>query len=72
MPVMDGLQATRLIRSYEKTGNWDEAKLAGVEPQDISSGDQVLKVPRRRIPIIAVSTWTPEGILDIELILTRF
>ncbi|KAJ9537176.1 hypothetical protein OSB04_029909 [Centaurea solstitialis] len=34
MPVMDGLQATRLIRSYEKTGNWDEARAAGVEPPD--------------------------------------
>jgi len=22
MPVMDGLEATRLIRSFEKTGNW--------------------------------------------------
>lgn len=52
MPVMDGLQATRLIRSYEKTGNWDEARLAGVE----LSGDHIPKEQRRRIPIIAVST----------------
>ncbi|KAI3505515.1 hypothetical protein L1887_27646 [Cichorium endivia] len=51
MPVMDGLQATRLIRSYEKTGNWDEARLAGVE----LSGDQKIKEPRRRIPIIAMT-----------------
>ncbi|KAK9130205.1 hypothetical protein Sjap_010692 [Stephania japonica] len=28
MPVMDGLQATRLIRSYEETGNWDAAMTA--------------------------------------------
>ncbi|CAA0838305.1 Histidine kinase 5 [Striga hermonthica] len=33
MPVMDGLQATRLIRSYEETGTWDEALKAGVEIQ---------------------------------------
>ncbi|KAI3692253.1 hypothetical protein L6452_32067 [Arctium lappa] len=55
MPVMDGLQATRLIRSYEKTGNWDEARLAGVEPPDLPSGDQILKEPRKRIPIIAMT-----------------
>ncbi|XP_042758544.1 histidine kinase 5 [Lactuca sativa] len=51
MPVMDGLQATRLIRSYEKTGNWDEARLAGVE----LSGDHIPKEQRRRIPIIAMT-----------------
>ncbi|KAL8264043.1 hypothetical protein R6Q59_022173 [Mikania micrantha] len=50
MPVMDGLQATRLIRSYEKNGNWDEARLAGVDLQE-----QVLKQPRTRIPIIAMT-----------------
>lgn len=56
MPVMDGLEATRLIRSFEKTGNWDEATKAGVEPCDSSSYDQNLEEARRRIPIIAVST----------------
>lgn len=50
MPVMDGLQATRLIRSYEKTGNWDEAWSAGVDLHD-----QVSNKPKKRIPIIAVS-----------------
>ncbi|KAK9077810.1 hypothetical protein SSX86_006148 [Deinandra increscens subsp. villosa] len=50
MPVMDGLQATRLIRSYEKNGNWDEARLAGVDLQD-----QILKEPRKRVPIIAMT-----------------
>ncbi|XP_024996878.1 histidine kinase 5 [Cynara cardunculus var. scolymus] len=54
MPVMDGLQATRLIRSYEKTGNWDDARLAGVEPPDRLSGDQIWE-PRKRIPIIAMT-----------------
>ncbi|KAL4565033.1 hypothetical protein LXL04_029115 [Taraxacum kok-saghyz] len=55
MPVMDGLQATRLIRSYENSGNWDEARLAGVELHDLPSGDQIIKEPRRRIPIIAMT-----------------
>ncbi|KAI3756180.1 hypothetical protein L1987_55996 [Smallanthus sonchifolius] len=50
MPVMDGLQATRLIRSYEKYGNWDEARLAGVDLHD-----QISKEPRKRIPIIAMT-----------------
>ncbi|XP_059454952.1 histidine kinase 5 [Corylus avellana] len=31
MPVMDGLQATRLIRSFEETGNWDAAVKAGID-----------------------------------------
>lgn len=55
MPVMDGLQATRLIRSFEKTGNWDEARKAGVELEDSPSYDQIQEEPRKRIPIIAVS-----------------
>ncbi|KAK6116963.1 hypothetical protein DH2020_049338 [Rehmannia glutinosa] len=33
MPVMDGLEATRLIRSYEETGSWDDAIKAGVDIQ---------------------------------------
>ncbi|KAI3728182.1 hypothetical protein L6452_16814 [Arctium lappa] len=52
MPVMDGLEATRLIRSFEKTGNWDEARKAGV---DFPSYDQVFQEPRKRIPIIAMT-----------------
>ncbi|KAL0842912.1 hypothetical protein Bca101_016157 [Brassica carinata] len=31
MPVLDGLKATRLIRSYEESGNWDAAVEAGVD-----------------------------------------
>ncbi|KAM7251957.1 hypothetical protein ACFE04_023840 [Oxalis oulophora] len=37
MPVMDGLEATRLIRSFEETGSWDAALQAGVEPSVLSS-----------------------------------
>ncbi|KAI3698410.1 hypothetical protein L2E82_41938 [Cichorium intybus] len=50
MPVMDGLQATRLIRSYETTGNWDEATKAGVDPHDSPSYE-----PGKRVPIIAMT-----------------
>lgn len=59
MPVMDGLQATRLIRSFEETGNWGAAIEAGIEEpstsgssvnEDNSSGS------RKRVPIVAVST----------------
>ncbi|XP_076938520.1 histidine kinase 5-like isoform X2 [Bidens hawaiensis] len=55
MPVMDGLEATRLIRSFEKAGNWDEARKAGVELEDSHSYDQIVKGPRKRIPIIAMT-----------------
>lgn len=52
MPVMDGLQATRLIRSFEEKGSWDDAVKAGVE-MDCSTSQ--LEKSRKRIPIIAVS-----------------
>ncbi|KAK8991754.1 hypothetical protein V6N11_062750 [Hibiscus sabdariffa] len=52
MPVMDGLQATRLIRSFEETGNWDAAAKAGIE-QD--SSQQGRTPPTKRIPIIAMT-----------------
>lgn len=58
MPVMDGLQATRLIRSFEEAGNWDAAKKAGIELQlsnsDSSENEKEFRPPRKRIPIIAV------------------
>ncbi|XP_022751818.1 histidine kinase 5-like [Durio zibethinus] len=57
MPVMDGLQATRLIRSFEETGNWDAAKKAGIE-QPLPSSDSLqpgCKPPTMRIPIIAMT-----------------
>ncbi|KAH7523907.1 hypothetical protein FEM48_Zijuj06G0061900 [Ziziphus jujuba var. spinosa] len=61
MPVMDGLQATRLIRSFEETGSWDAAEKAGVEASELSSdalqNGQAYKSSKKRIPIIAVSTF---------------
>lgn len=57
MPVMDGLQTTRLIRSFEETGNWDEAAKAGIEkPSPSSDSLQPDCTPPKRIPIIAVSS----------------
>ncbi|MBA0864195.1 hypothetical protein Goshw_000444 [Gossypium schwendimanii] len=56
MPVMDGLQTTRLIRSFEETGNWDEAAKAGIEkPSPSSDSLQPDCTPPRRIPIIAMT-----------------
>ncbi|KAL2517529.1 Histidine kinase 5 [Abeliophyllum distichum] len=59
MPVMDGLQATRLIRSFEETGNWDDAVKAGVELQlplpDSSPNSEKPRKSRKRIPIIAMT-----------------
>ncbi|GKD12030.1 histidine kinase 5, partial [Tanacetum coccineum] len=49
--VYDYFLHLKLIRSFEKNGNWDEATKAGVEPCD-SPYDQNLEEPRR-IPIIA-------------------
>ncbi|XP_022731224.1 histidine kinase 5-like [Durio zibethinus] len=57
MPVMDGLQATRLIRSFEETGKWDAATKAGIE-QRLPSSDSLqpdYKPPTKRIPIIAMT-----------------
>lgn len=59
MPVMDGLQATRLIRSFEETGNWDAAVKAGIEQAVFSDSLQngLGSTPSaKRMPIIAVST----------------
>lgn len=60
MPVMDGLQATRLIRSFEENGNWDAAVAAGVNAPTVSSdttsdGLAAIHV-RKRVSIIAVSS----------------
>lgn len=61
MPVMDGLQATRIIRSFEETGNWEAAKKAGIE-QSVPSSNTPQNghghtPSRKRIPIIAVSIY---------------
>ncbi|XP_022874358.1 histidine kinase 5-like [Olea europaea var. sylvestris] len=59
MPIMDGLQATKLIRSFEETGSWNDAVKAGIElespPADSSPNLQELKYCRKRIPIIAMT-----------------
>ncbi|GMH13396.1 hypothetical protein Nepgr_015237 [Nepenthes gracilis] len=59
MPVMDGLQATRIIRTYEETGNWDSAAEAGIERPMHSLGlelnSQFSMPSLRRIPIIAMT-----------------
>ncbi|KAE8735199.1 Histidine kinase 5 [Hibiscus syriacus] len=52
MPVMDGLQTTRLIRSFEETGNWDAAARVGIK-QDSSKPART--PPTKRIPIIAMT-----------------
>lgn len=56
MPVMDGLQATRLIRSFEETGSWEDAVKAGVEMESLPPcSTSQLEETRQRIPIVAVS-----------------
>ncbi|CAL5443704.1 unnamed protein product [Camellia sinensis] len=52
MPVMDGLQATRLIHSFEETGSWDAAMKAGIE-QFAPPNDQKFESSEKRMPIIA-------------------
>ncbi|KAF5949593.1 hypothetical protein HYC85_011586 [Camellia sinensis] len=54
MPVMDGLQATRLIRSFEETGSWDAAVKAGIE-QFVPTNDQKFESSKKRMPIIAMT-----------------
>lgn len=59
MPVMDGLKATRLIRSFEETGNWNAAAEAGIVPalplSDSLQNNQGLIHSSKRIPIIAMT-----------------
>ncbi|TXG62341.1 hypothetical protein EZV62_013704 [Acer yangbiense] len=56
MPVMDGLQATRIIRSFEETRTWDAAEKAGIE-KTVASTDslQCSMSSTQRIPIIAMT-----------------
>lgn len=56
MPVMNGLQATRIIRSFEETGTWEAAQKAGVELNESSLQNGHASMPStKRTPIIAVS-----------------
>ncbi|CAH8281781.1 unnamed protein product [Eruca vesicaria subsp. sativa] len=57
MPVLDGLKATRLIRSYEESGNWDAALEAGVDIKT-SENDQTCVPPTNRLPIVAMTANT--------------
>ncbi|KAL0736157.1 hypothetical protein Bca4012_012367 [Brassica carinata] len=57
MPVMDGLKATRLIRSYEESGNWEAAIEAGVDIKT-SENDQACVPPTNRLPIVAMTANT--------------
>ncbi|KAK7321555.1 hypothetical protein VNO77_32319 [Canavalia gladiata] len=57
MPVMNGLQTTKLIRSYEETGNWDAARKAGVE-QCLSDSHECYVPPKNRIHIVAMTANT--------------
>lgn len=65
MPVMDGLEATRRIRRYERTGSWEVPREGQAEknpadcdqefPPDVRFANTAPKIPRRpRVPIIAV------------------
>ncbi|KAG4934151.1 hypothetical protein JHK87_048153 [Glycine soja] len=57
MPVMNGLQTTKLIRSYEETGNWEAAREAGIE--ECSPASNECSVPlKNRIHIIAMTANT--------------
>lgn len=63
MPVMDGLQATRLIRSFEETGSWYAAVEAGIDLLGSSSPSSTYDVhaavsSRKRLPIVAVSIYS--------------
>ncbi|KAJ4841958.1 Histidine kinase 5, partial [Turnera subulata] len=59
MPVMNGLEATKLIRAFEETGSWDDAVKAGIEQctpsNDSSVCGQGCQPSSRRIPIIAMT-----------------
>lgn len=61
MPVMDGMQATRLIRSYEQHGYWDASVgEPGPDQTEICSDSQQGRDKgqcRKRIPIVAVSSY---------------
>ncbi|KAL4334132.1 hypothetical protein GQ457_07G043800 [Hibiscus cannabinus] len=55
MPVMDGLQATKLIRSFEETGNWDEAVKAGIEQPSTFDSLQPDRTHPKHTAIVAMT-----------------
>ncbi|KAL0874613.1 hypothetical protein Bca101_024318 [Brassica carinata] len=57
MPVLDGLKATRLIRSYEESGNWDAAVEAGVDINTLEDKQMCVR-STNRLPIIAMTANT--------------
>ncbi|KAK7260999.1 hypothetical protein RIF29_27302 [Crotalaria pallida] len=58
MPVMNGLQTTKLIRSCEEVGNWDAARKAGIEPAPPESDYECFVPPKKRTHIIAMTANT--------------
>ncbi|MED6111788.1 hypothetical protein PIB30_055570 [Stylosanthes scabra] len=55
MPIMNGLQATKLIRSFEETRNWDAARKALME-LNLPELDYECSGPsKKRIPIVAMT-----------------
>ncbi|XP_040872220.1 histidine kinase 5-like [Glycine max] len=55
MPVMDGLQETKLIRTFEETGNCDAARSSGIE-ESLPDPDYECYVPfTKRVPIVAMT-----------------
>ncbi|XP_038899360.1 histidine kinase 5 [Benincasa hispida] len=52
MPVMDGLEATRIIRSFEETGSWEAAVNAGIHP---TTPSWIPSSSPNRMPIIAMT-----------------
>ncbi|XP_047337300.1 histidine kinase 5 [Impatiens glandulifera] len=66
MPIMNGLQATRLIRSYEETGNWDAAIEAGIDTPLPSSSNSLQSngnciLTRKRVPIVMTANALSES-----------
>ncbi|KAL1209003.1 Histidine kinase 5 [Cardamine amara subsp. amara] len=57
MPVLDGLKATRLIRSYEESGNWNAAIEAGVDIKTMEN-EKIRVHSTNRLPIIAMTANT--------------
>jgi len=65
MPVMDGLEATRRIRRYERTGSWEVPNEGQAEmnpgdsatefPPDVRFANTAPQIPRPRVPIIAMT-----------------